>query len=144
MSIVTVPVLGLASSYEDPGHVQGDPRAIISGVAITTSKSNQPSLISQRGHLSPTKFAPAAFASFREAPRAKQEHVKFTVPFGKYHCATDLLVSFFNVDVRCKQLLQLHRISCKVVSFASATASSTLYAFVLSIFSRAARSCLLF
>ena len=68
----------------------------MSGVAITTSKSNQPSLIFATRSSSPTKSAPAALLLQLFAPRANTNYAScFTSSVWQYHCTTVCWSAFF-------------------------------------------------
>ena len=109
-------------------------RAIMSGVAITTSKSNQPSLILATRSSSPTKSAPAAFASSALHHVQIQERVKFY----QYRLAIPLLHGFvgqlFNVDVQVVSNFYSCVKFCKVSFFCKSYSFFYAVTFVLSIF----------
>ena len=99
----------------------------MSGVAITTSKSSQPSLILATRSSSPTKSAPAALASSALAPRANtRTRCVLPVPFGNTIapriCWSALRTSMLSLYATSTDASNF----AKLVSFARATASSTL------------------
>ena len=85
MSLVTVPVLGFGIVPFGPNiFPRGLTIIIVTGVAITTSKSSSPFLIFSAKSSIPTASAPASNASFACSASAKTATLQvFPVPAGK-------------------------------------------------------------